>query len=214
MTAKLNITANGRDKIGSAESRRLRKQNQIPAVIYDKDNQTQFVSFDIKEFEKEYKKGGIFTTLITLEVGDKKINVITHNIDFDPLNDRPTHVEFLQVNDNQKVKTKIKVKFIGQDKSPGIKKGGFLNVVRREVEFLCDPNSIPAQITFDVSKLKVGDKVRIDDLDSPENSQRTVARNFMIASVTGRRAKDDEDQETVVAKEGEEAVAAKTEDKK
>ena len=214
MTAKLNITANGRDKIGSAESRRLRKQNKIPAVIYDKDNQTQFVSFDIKEFEKEYKKGGIFTTLITLEVGDKKINVITHNIDFDPLNDRPTHVEFLQVNDNQKVKTKIKVKFIGQDKSPGIKKGGFLNVVRREVEFLCDPNSIPAQITFDVSKLKVGDKVRIDDLDSPENSQRTVARNFMIASVTGRRAKDDEDQETVVAKEGEEAVAAKTEDKK
>ena len=107
MTAKLNITANGRDKIGSAESRRLRKQNKIPAVIYDKDNQTQFVSFDIKEFEKEYKKGGIFTTLITLEVGDKKINVITHNIDFDPLNDRPTHVEFLQVNDNQKVKTKI-----------------------------------------------------------------------------------------------------------
>ena len=191
MTAKLNITANVREIIGSAESRRLRKQNKIPAVIYDKNNQTQFVSFDIKEFEKEYKKGDILTTLITLDVSGKKINVITHNIDLDPVSDRPTHVEFLQVNDNQKVKTKVKINFVGQDKSPGIKRGGFLNTVRRKVEFLCDPENIPAQITFDVSKLRVGDKVRVDDLDLPENVQKTLSRNFMIASITGRRSKDE-----------------------
>ncbi len=108
MSIKFDLNANIREKLGSAESRRIRKSGNIPAVIYDKGVNTQ-ISVPTKDFEKEYFKGNIFTTLITLDIKGKKQDVIVNKIDLDPVKDVPSHITFMKAEDN--VKAKVKVTF-------------------------------------------------------------------------------------------------------
>ena len=193
MSIKFDLNANIREKLGSAESRRIRKSGNIPAVIYDKGVNTQ-ISVPSKDFEKEYFKGNIFTTLITLDINGKKQDVIVNKIDVDPVRDIPSHITFMKTEDS--VKAKVKVTFFNREKSPGIKKGGFLNIVKRKVELICPANNIPVEIRVDIGKMSVGDKIKSSNIEIPSDTSFALkGRDFTIGSITGRGSKAEDKAE-------------------
>ncbi|MFT6077621.1 MAG: large subunit ribosomal protein L25 [Myxococcota bacterium] len=210
MTSNFNLKANLRTKLGSAESRRIRKAGQLPAIIRDKNGENVNVVVDSKEFEYVYFKGNILTSIVEIELNGKKINALSDKIELDPVTDRPTHVDFVPFEKDQEIKVKTKVNFTGRDKSPGIKRGGFLHIVSRKVDVLCKPNDIPEFVEVDISKLFVGAKIRSTDIKVPATATLVKKKLFNVASILGRGAKSDEDK----AAEGAEGASSTTEEAK
>lgn len=194
--AVFNLNSISRSLVGSSESRRIRKSGMIPAVIYVKGKENNlFISVDRKEFEHEYFKGNIFTTVTDLNLDGKLIKVLPHKVDLNPVTDRPIHIDFIKVEKSKSVKSKVKLKFVGGDKSPGLKKGGFLHIVLRKVELLCNPDSIPQLVEVNVSTLQVGNKVRAGDIVLPDGVSFSDKSNFLICSIIGRGSKEEQSSE-------------------
>jgi large subunit ribosomal protein L25 len=191
MTSNFNLKANLRTKLGSAESRRIRKSGGLPAIIREKNGENVNVVVDSKEFEHEYFKGNILTSKVEIELNGKKISAVSDKIELDPVTDKPVHVDFVPFEKGQEIKVKTKVEFTGRDRSPGIKRGGFLHVVFRKIDIICDPKDIPELIEVDISKLRVGAKIRSTDLILPANAKLANKKLFNVASILGRGSKDD-----------------------
>jgi large subunit ribosomal protein L25 len=194
MTISFDLKASERKSLGSSDSRRIRKAGQIPATINSKDGKVVHVTVNAKDLEQEYFKGNIFTTVVNIDLDGKHIKTIPHKIDFNPVTDKPIHVDFVRFEKDQKVKSKVKLDFTNKDKSPGLKKGGFLHIVLRKVELLCDANSIPAVIEVDIGATQVGSKIRSFDLKLPNGAELAKKSNYIIGSVIGRGSKADEDE--------------------
>lgn len=190
--SSLQLKAQKREKFGSLEAKRIKKAGNIPAVILSKKGNVD-VALNAKDFEIELNKGNIQAKVIEIEVDGKKINSIVRNIDLDPVSDRVIHVEFLNLDDTDKVRAWPQVTFKNTDKSPGIKRGGFLNIRLRKVEVVCDDIAkIPESIEIDAASLKVGDKVRRDDVKLADGVSFANGRNFLFASITGRGKSEEE----------------------
>ncbi len=187
-----NLKANLRTTLGSSDSRRIRKAGQVPAVIYNKGSENLNIVIDSKDFEHQYFKGNVFTTVAHIELGGKKIQAVVHKIELNPVTDKPEHVDFVQFDKGATVKVKAKLNFINKDKSLGLKRGGFLHVVLRKVEILCSPDSIPETIDVDTAALRVGSKVRSQDLQLPKGAKLAQKNDFIVASIIGRGSKDDD----------------------
>ena len=212
MTSNFNLKAISRQTLGSADSRRARKEGNIPSVIHNKNGENQNILVNSREFEREYFKGNIQTTVVEIELDGKKISVIPHKIEIHPVTDRPIHIDFLPFAKGEKVKVKTKLKFTGRDKSPGIKRGGFLHIALRKIEVICNADQIPETIEIDISKLRVGAKIRSTDLNLPAGVALAEKNVLNIASILGRGAKSDEDKaadaaESSTAEGGEEETA-------
>lgn len=194
MTSSFNLKASTRQTLGSADSRRVRKAGQIPAIILGANGKNLNIVIDAKDFEHQYFKGNVQTSKAEIELDGKKILAIAHKIELDPVSDRPVHVDFLPVEKNKKVKAHVKLKFVGQDKSPGIKRGGFLHVVARKVTVLCSSDVIPDIIEVDISSSKVGVKIRNEDLKLPEGVSLVNKGSALIASMLGRASKEEDEK--------------------
>lgn len=120
------LKAEKREQLGSSAAKRIKRANRIPAVIYSKNGNVN-LSLEVKEFEHEYFKGNILASLVELELAGKKIKVIAHKVELDPVSDRPVHVDFLNCEETKALRAKPKLDFINQDKSSGLKRGGFLH---------------------------------------------------------------------------------------
>jgi len=190
-----NLKANLRTTLGSSDSRRIRKAGQVPAVIYNKGSENLNIVIDGKDFEHQYFKGNIFTTVANIELDGKKLQAVVHKIELNPVTDKPEHVDFFQFDKGATVKVKAKLNFINKDKSIGLKRGGFLHVVLRKVEILCSPDLIPETIDVDTATLRVGAKVRSQDLQLPEGVKLAQKNGFIVASIIGRGSKDDDKAE-------------------
>lgn len=188
MSINFDLKADSREKLGSAESRRIRKSGNIPAIVYDNGNNIN-ISVPSREFEREYYKGNISTTLINLDISGKSKKVVINKIEVDPVTDRPSHITFIKAGD--KVKVKVKVTFFNREKSPGIKRGGFLHITSRKVELLCPVDAIPEELTVDIGKMKVGQKIKNIDLELPKNTSFVNKKEFNIASIIGRGSKEE-----------------------
>jgi large subunit ribosomal protein L25 len=193
MTSNFNLKANLRNSLGSADSRRTRKAGNITCVIVDKKGENLNILINAREFEREYFKGNIQTTIVEIELDGKKINTIPHKIEIHPVTDKPIHVDFIAFEENTEVRVKSKIKFTGIDKSSGIKKGGFLHIALRKVEIICNPNEIPEFVEVDISQLRVGAKIRSTDLILPANIKLANKKLFNIGSILGRGAKSEEE---------------------
>ena len=183
------LTLNGsiRKDLGSSNTNRLRKNGFIPAVIYGSNGSDNiYISISKKDFDKEYLKGAIQIRPIELDVDGKKYKVLAYQIDIDPVSDLPRHVDFINIESRDKVKVYIPVNFIGREKSPGIKKGGFLNVLKRKIQFYVDPMNIPSSIEVVVSGMHIGDKIKINDIKFPADIKPVDKTNFNICTITGR----------------------------
>jgi large subunit ribosomal protein L25 len=194
MTISFDLKASERKSLGSSDSRRIRKAGQIPATINSKDGQAVHITVNAKDLEQEYFKGNIFTTVVNINLDGKNVKTIPHKIDFNPVTDRPTHIDFVRFEKDQKVKSKVKLNFTNKEKSPGLKKGGFLHIVLRKVELLCEANSIPEAIEIDIGSMQVGAKIKSFDLKLPDGVELAKKSNYIIGSIIGRGSKADEDE--------------------
>ena len=183
------LTLNGsiRKDLGSANTNRLRKEGLIPAVIYgNKGAENIYLSVAKKDFDKEYLKGNIQIRPIELNLDGKKYKVLTYQIDLDPITDLPRHIDFIDFEGRKEVKVYIPVNFLGREKSPGVKKGGFLNILKRKIQCYVDPMNIPSIIDVNVSTMHIGDKKKINDITLPEGIKAVDKTNFNICTITGR----------------------------
>jgi len=188
MVAFLAMNGSIRTKFGTANANRIKKDGMLPAVIYGKEN--LHISVSKREFDKEYLKGAIRTKPIELKVDDKVYRVLVYQIDLDPVTDMPRHVDFSNIEGKSQVKVYIPISFVGREKSPGLKKGGFLNILKRSLQCYCDPLNIPSEIVIDVSRCHIGTKIQIRDVKLPSNIKPVEKELTNICSVTGRGKSD------------------------
>jgi large subunit ribosomal protein L25 len=193
------LNAEIRSELGTLASKKIKRQGLIPAVIYSKSGNTN-ISINSRDFSLQFNRDTALTRVIELEISGKKTKVIAHKIELDPVSDHPIHIDFMLCEENKLIKAQPKIKFINQDKSPGLKKGGFLHIVARKLDVLCNnEKSIPDFIEADVQPLHVGSKFRANNLTLPEGVKLSKKGNFLIASIIGRGKSDDDKSATATA---------------
>lgn len=196
MTQVVTLAAEARAGKGKGTAHAIRRQNRIPAVIYGDKQAPQMISMDLNVVERHANKTGFFTHLFDVEIEGKKHRVLPRDAQFDPVSDRPIHVDFLRVSASTKVRVAVPVLFINPEKSPGIKRGGTLNVVHHEVEVACSPDKIPEKFEIDLDGLQIGDAVHLSAIKMPEGVKPTTReKDFTIASIavpSGVRAEAEE----------------------
>lgn len=178
------LTAEARERVGKGSARELRRNGMVPAVIYGDKQAPVSIAISRNEVSKRIFGGGFMTTTFTVEVGKKKYMVLPKDYQLDPVRDFVMHVDFLRISEKSIVTVAVPVHFINDEKCPGIKKGGVLNVVRHEVEFHCPANAIPESITVDLISAQLGDSIHISAVDLPENVTPVINdRDFTIATI-------------------------------
>ena len=214
---EINLDIISRDKTGKSNCKQLRNTGKIPAVIYGDKKEPAYIAIEYPKIVKELSKTGFFSTVFSLKLNKKAIKVLPREIQTDPLNDKPIHIDFLRVNDESKINISVPIIFINEDKSPGLKSGGVLNTVRREVDLICKINNIPEKLEADLTNLEVGSVIHMSDIKLQEDVIPQISdRDFTIATIAAptvmpveeekpeTEGEEGEEEETVEAKEGEE----------
>jgi len=201
MAEAIAFKAEPREPGSKGAARALRRSGRVPGVIYGDKRPPILISVDPKQLNLELSTGGFFSTLYRVEVNGKSRQVLAREVQFHPVSDVPLHVDFLRVSAKEKVTVEVPVTFINEEESPGIKRGGVLNIVRHEIEVECLPSQIPHEIIADLTGLEINDGVHISMITLPEGVESTIRdRDFTIASVAAPSA--------VKAEAAEEAEAA------
>jgi large subunit ribosomal protein L25 len=179
------LVAQPRDRAGKGVARATRREGRVPAVIYGGKEPPVLVALEMKDLARRAHGASFFTHLLELDVGGKKHRVLPRDVQFHPLKDHPIHVDFLRVSADATIEVAVPVEFINQEASPGLKRGGVLNIVRHEVELICPVEAIPDHITIDMTGFEVGDSVHISHVKLPANVVPSITdRDFTIATVT------------------------------
>ena len=183
MTDAFVFHAERRERAGKGAARAARRAGRVPAVIYGAKKAPALVSIDPRELLPELRKSGFFTNLYDVEVDSAKQKVLVRDIQFHPVTDRPEHGDFMRVDPNTRVTVAVPVRFENEAASPGIKRGGVLNIVRHEIEVVCLATQIPHEIRLDLTGLDIGDSVHIRMVKLPEGVKPSIARDFTVATV-------------------------------
>jgi large subunit ribosomal protein L25 len=216
MSETYELKAEAREQVGKGSAREVRRNGKVPAVIYGDKQPPQAIALSYKDIYYKIHGGGFLTTIATIDVDGKKVQVLPKDYQLDPVKDFPMHVDFLRVGKDTEVNVDVPVHFINEEKSPGIKRGGVLNIVRHEVEFHCPANAIPEFITIDLTGTDIGDSIHISAVTLPAGVKPVISdRDFTIATIAGSSAMKPEAVEETAeaeAEEEEEAAEEKTEE--
>ena len=206
MSDTIALPAEPRERVGKGAARAVRRAGRVPAVIYGDRKDPLTISLDPRDVDRELHRPGFFATLFDVEIGGKKHRVLPRDVQLDPVSDRTVHVDFLRVAQDTEVTVNVPVNFTNDEESPGLKRGGVLNIVRHEIEFSCRADAIPQQIEIDLTGLDIGDSVHISMIQLPEGVTPTITdRDFTIATVAAPSAvKAEAAEEQAAAAEGEE----------
>jgi len=214
MSDQLVLSAEARDRAGKGASRALRREGRVPAVIYGNNEEPTLVHVEEKAINKMLGTGHFFNSVVMVEVGGKKVRTLPKDVAFHPVSDRPLHADFLRVSEHATVHVNVPVHFANEDKSPGLKRGGVLNVVRHELELVCDAASIPDEIVIDMTGYDVSESVHISAVTLPEGATSAITdRDFTIATLVapsslksqeGDTSKEDGEEGGDAAEGGEE----------
>ncbi len=192
--ASYELKAETRERVGKGSSRELRRNGLIPAVIYGDKQAPISIALSTKDVTQRIHAGGFMTTVAVIDVNGEKIRVLPKDYQLDPVRDFTMHVDFLRVSKNSTVTVEVPVHFINEEKAPGIKEGGVLNVVRHTVELLVAADAIPESLTADLSGLKIGDGIHISNIALPAGAAPTITdRDFTIATIAAPDVLEDED---------------------
>ncbi len=183
MSESYELKAEARDRVGKGSARQLRQKGLVPAVIYGDKQAPLSIALSYKDVYYKIHGGGFMTTLATIDVGGKKIQVLPKDYQLDPVRDFPIHVDFLRVGKDSMVTVDVPVHFTNEEASPGLKRGGVLNIVRHEVEFHVPANAIPEFITVDLTGTDLGDSIHISAVKLPAGAKPTIDRDFTIATI-------------------------------
>ncbi len=214
MADNSQLTAQARDRAGKGVARALRREGRVPAVVYGDKKSPDLISLAYNEVNRLWNKGSFMSALLDLEVDGKVQRVIPRDVQLDPVKDFVTHVDFLRLGKGATIAVEVTVNFINEEESPGIKRGGILNVVRHEVELNCPAESIPESIEIDLTGTDIGDSIHISAVKLPDGVTPSITdRDFTIATVAAPAALVSEDNaaEEGEGEEGEDAPAAEGE---
>lgn len=199
------ITALRRDGVGKGAARAARREGQVPAVIYGGKEAPLPISLERRMLEKEIHREGFFAHLYDIEVDGTAHRVLARDVQLDPVKDLPIHVDFLRVSATTEVNVDVPVHFVNQEESPGLERGGMLNVVRYTLELVCKADSIPESVEVDLTGLEIGDSVHISQVALPAGVRPAIEdRDFTVASVAAPSAIKEEAAEEQAAEEAEE----------
>jgi len=206
MSDQLTLSAEARDRAGKGASRALRREGRVPAVIYGNNEEPQMVHVEEKLLAKMLGTGHFFNSVVMVEVGGKKVRTLPKDVAFHPVTDRPLHADFLRVSAHAKVHVNVPAHFVNEDAAPGLKRGGVLNVVRHELELVCDAASIPDEITIDLTGFDVGDSIHISHVTLPKGAESAITdRDFTIATIVAPSALKSSEGDTTKAEGEDEA---------
>ena len=206
MSDTYELKAEARERVGKGSARELRRNGKIPAVIYGDKQPPLAITVPYKEIFYKIHGGGFMTTVTTIDVDGQKIKVLPKDYQLDPVRDFPMHVDFLRVSKHTEVNVNVPVRFLNEEKAPGIKRGGVLNIVRHEVELHCAADAIPEFIEIDLTGLEINDSIHISAVKLPKGTKPVIAdRDFTIATVAAPAGLKSE--EGAAAAEGEAEAA-------
>lgn len=184
MSDQLTLSAESRDRAGKGASRALRNSGRVPAVIYGNNEAPQGVHIEEKLLMKALMTGHFFNSVVMIDVGGKPVRTLPKDVQFHPVTDRPLHADFLRISEHATVTVEVPVIFVDEDKSPGMRRGAVLNIVRHELELTCDAASIPDDVTISLAGLDVGDSIHISAVTLPAGAVSAITdRDFTIATL-------------------------------
>lgn len=205
MSDQMTLAAETRDRVGKGASRALRRDGRVPAVIYGENKEPSAVHLEEKALVKALSTGHFMNTVVMV-AGTR---TLPKDVAFHPVTDRPVHVDFLRISEHATVTVSVPVRFVDEEDSVYLKQGGVLNVVRHEVEVVCDASEIPSEIVISLKGREVGDAIHISDVTLPEGVAPSVEdRDFTIATIVPPTVPTAEDE--ALEAEVAEAQAAET----
>ena len=204
MSDQLTLPAELRERAGKGASRALRREGRVPAVIYGDKKDPISVHVEEKLLAKMLSTGHFMNTVVMVDADGATHRTLPKDVQFHPVSSRPIHVDFLRIGKNSQVQVNVPVRFTDDEEAPGIKRGGVLNVVRHELELMCDAARIPDEIVISLKGLDIGDAVHISSVALPEGSKSVIDdRDFTIATVVAPSAmkSEESDEEAPAADE-------------
>ncbi|MEZ5682497.1 MAG: 50S ribosomal protein L25/general stress protein Ctc [Erythrobacter sp.] len=200
MSDALTLPAEARERAGKGASRQLRREGRVPAVIYGGKEEPTLIHVEAKELVRQLGTGHFMNSIVEIELGGKTIRALPKDVAVHPVNDRPEHVDFLRMTKGGKIEVMVPVVFTNEEASPGLKKGGVLNIVRHELDLICENDKIPNEIEIDVTGKDVGDSIHISEVSLPAGSESAITdRDFTIATLVAPSALKKAEGDTTTA---------------
>ena len=200
MSDSLTLPAETRERAGKGASRALRREGRVPAVVYGNNEDPQSIHVEAKELVRQLDTGHFFNSIVEVVIGGKAVRTLPKDVAFHPVSSRPLHADFLRVSKDHKVHVNVPVHFANEAASPGLKRGGVLNIVRHELDLICDPERIPDEISIDVTGLDIGAAIHISHVTLPEGSVSAITdRDYTIATIvapSGLRSEEGDNAKT------------------
>ena len=216
------LEANTRNTKSKGDLRSLRLKGEVPAIIYGGAEKNEKIAVPKKILKSLLDQEGFLSSIVSLNVGGKNQNVLPREVVYNVLSDEPTHVDFLRVVPGVKIRIEVPVNFVNHEKSPGLKRGGVLNIVRRKIELKCPSEKIPESIVIDLDGIDIGESFKISSVKLEEGVAPTIiGRDFVIATLAAptvmkepeKPAEAEVAEGDVASEEGKEAAPATEGDK-
>jgi large subunit ribosomal protein L25 len=202
MSEQLTLPAEARDRAGKGASRALRREGRVPAVVYGDKKEALSVHVEEKLLTRMLNTGHFMNSVVMVELDGKKNRTLPKDVQFHPVTSRPVHVDFLRIGEHSQVNVNVPVRFDNEEASPGLKRGGVLNVVVHDLALVCDASEIPDEIHIDLTGLEIGDTLHISQVKLPKGSKPANAdEDFTVATIIAPSAMKAEEEEA--APEGE-----------
>ena len=200
MSEQLTLPAEARDRAGKGASRALRRDGRVPAVVYGQNKDAFSIHVEEKLLSKMLSTGHFMNSVVMIDVGGKPTRTLPKAVDFHPVTSRPIHVDFLRISEHTKVNVAVPMRFDNEEASPGLKRGGVLNVVVHELEIACDAASIPSEIHIALDGLEIGDSIHISNVKLPDGVQPVNQdEDFTVATIVAPSAMKSEEEEAAPA---------------
>jgi large subunit ribosomal protein L25 len=186
------LKANARARSGTGGARAIRREDKVPAVVYGDGREPENIALNSRELNIVIGRGKFLSTVFELDVDGKKTRVIPREVQLDPVKDRPIHVDFQRVSPGARIRVSVPARFINEGLSPGLKRGGVLNIVRHEIEVTCPADAIPEYFEFNLEGLEIGRSVHISAIKMPEGVRPTILnRDFTVATIAGHKIEEE-----------------------
>ena len=202
MSEQLTLPAEARDRAGKGASRALRREGRVPAVVYGEKKEPLSIHVEEKLLSKMLSTGHFMNSVVMIDLSGKAHRTLPKAIDFHPVTSRPVHVDFLRIGEHTKVTVAVPVRFDNEEASPGLKRGGVLNVVQHELQIVCDAAHIPEEIHIALDGLEIGDSIHISEVKLPNGvNAANQDEDFTVATIVAPSAMKAEEEEAAPAGE-------------
>jgi len=198
----VELKATARPRAGKGAARQARREGKVPAVIYGNGETPETIVLDYNDLWRQVLKGHFTSTVIDIDIEGKKERVIPRDLQVDPVKDLPVHVDFLRIGKDGRIRVEVPVRFVNDALSPGLKRGGVLNIVRHDIGVICPWDHIPPYFEIDLTGLEIGRSIHVSAIALPKDAELTIKeRDFTIATIAGA-VKEEESAGAAAAAEG------------